>query len=405
MNPRLKEVMDAVNKANPGSMARAVDAKSAYIRRIPSGIFSVDREIGGGIPRGRTTLIVGSEGAGKSTLCLYIAKTWQHTCRQCSTQFVVETKDKLNKKTGEITGTERVTTKDCKCGKNEPCTVAYYDAEVSFDAAWAQSIGVNTDDLLLIQPEGAEQGIDIVSKMLRTGELDLVIIDSIAMMTPRREIENSSEAGQRPDLALAMNKAMRVWGAAQGSLGMMHEQKPAIIMVNQFREKIGVMHGDNRTMTGGNGQRYAASITLFMRPGKKIDKKGVPGGTDKTKVGVEIFFTVDKNKTATPFAQGNFVLYTREDPALGVVPGQVNNLDQILDYGKALGVLERAGATYNLQEKFGPTFANPESPKGAFLGIGAVKEFLRTRPEQAQVIREAILSHVGVATMTAEDAA
>lgn len=393
MKTKLQALMAVVNKAIPGAMGMANTVQSGVLRRIPSGIFGVDVAIGGGIPRGRVTMIVGGESTGKTTLCLYIIATWQHTCRECLTPFRTERITDVDKD-GVVTRIRRPVTQKCACGKCEPHMVAYYDAEGTMDVPWAEGIGVDTDSLLLIQPEGAEQGVDIMSKALRTGELDLAIVDSIAMMTPRREIEQSAEAGQRPDMALITNRAMRVWQAALNSLGLENEQKPAIILVNQFREKVGVMYGPTETWPGGKGQNFAASIMLHMRAGKRIDGKGVPGGKDPSKVGVQIHFKVPKNKTATPYREGTFNLYTQTAPQLGVQAGEVDNFQQVIEYGAACGALERRGAWYVLQDAFGKAYANPENKNGNFQGLDSVVAFLKAHPELADAVTTAIRAHV-----------
>src|SRR5690606_3674013 len=137
------------------------------------------------------------------------AAKFQHTCKKCLTEFEGYTDEKVDATTGEVVNEEYVLVRSCKCGENEGHNVCYFDAEGTFDPVWAAALGVDVARLFLIQPEYAEQGCDAANALIRTGELDALFIDSVANYTPRREVEESAQSGQRPDLALIMNRFMR----------------------------------------------------------------------------------------------------------------------------------------------------------------------------------------------------
>lgn len=369
----IKSVMNEVNKTfGEGTIKPAADIAFAHKHRISTGIFKLDADIGGGIPKGRITMIVGDESAGKSTLCQNIAREFQQTCRSCG--------NKLG---------------SCKldCGVSKGHIVAYVDAEGSFDPAWAKKIGIEVEDLLLIQSEWAEQAADVINALIRTGELGLLIIDSVAMMTPGVEIEKSAEEMGVGLQARAINRLMRTAQSGFNSLGMDNPNKPAILLVNQFREKVGVMYGDPRTWPGGKGQNYAASILITMRAGKRIDAKGVPGGKDDHKVGVELFYSVEKNKTYPPFKKGGFQLFF-DDTDFGYSAGEINNFEQILEVGDLYGLLGKGGAWFDLASVYGPTFANPDEKSGKFQGKDKVVAFLRQNPDKADIVRKRILQAI-----------
>lgn len=392
---KLQQAMQAVNKKyGAGTMKPASRVAFAHLVRIPTGIFNVDVAIGGGVPKGRTTMVVGEESTGKTTFCLKVVESFQHTCRKCLKRFEWYTDEQRDPNTGEVIDAPMVVTRACECGANEPHVCAYFDIEGSFDPLWAAAHGVDIPSLLLIQPERAEEGSDMVTAMIRTGELDLVVLDSIAMMTPSREVEESAEAGRRPDQALVVNQLMRKIQAALNSLGLDNPNKPAILQVNQFRMKIGVMYGDPRTWPGGLGQNYAASILLSMRAGKAIDITGNVGGKQDAKVGVELHFKAEKNKTFTPFKKGSYHLYFADAPHLGFKKGDVNNFEQMVEYGVLLGLIEKSGAWFDLQNTFGPSFANPASGSGKFQGLDALVTFLKADPKKAEAVRDLVLTSV-----------
>jgi recombination protein RecA len=399
---KLLGVMAAVNKEfGVGTMQVASRVAFAHHIRIPTGIFSLDVAIGGGIPKGRTTMIVGGESVGKSTLCKLIAANFQHTCRECLQPYDWYTQEERDRD-GNVKSAEVVIVTPCPCGKNTPHIVAYDDAEGTFDPAWAAALGVDVPSLVLFQPESAQQGSDIINALVRTGELDLAILDSIAAMTPEREIEESASKGQRPDQALLTNRLMRTIQASLNSLGLENQKKPAIIQVNQFRQKVGVMYGDPTTWPGGLGQNYAASILIEMRAGKQINGKGnLVDGSDKSKdelaqmrIGRELNFTVSKNKTFPPFKKGVFHLVNQDVPHLNLRKGHINNFEQMVEYGIHIGLVHKAGAWLDMHTEFGDEFVNPDVKSGNFQGVDKLIEFLRGQPDLVKKVRERIMNEV-----------
>jgi len=391
----LMAALGAVNKAyGAGTIALASQVAFAHLTRIPTGIFSLDMEIGGGLPKGRFTMVVGEEATAKTTLFLFIAANFQHTCRKCLSPFQWYTDEEVDPATGEILKQDMVVTEACACGANEPHTVALFDSEGHFDPMWAASLGVDVPTLIVIQPQHAEQGVDVVNKLLRTGELDLVGIDSVAMMTPGVEVEESAEKMTVGSMARIWNKAMRTFQASLNSLGMNNPNKPAIYMVNQFREKVGVMYGDPTTWPGGKGQNFASSIIISMRRGKAIDQNGNVGGKDDTKVGSEFFFKTEKNKVFPPLKKGSFKLYSTDVPALGVRKGSVNNFEQMMGYAVKLGVIKQSGAWYDLTSTFGDAFKNPLSKNGTFQGLDSVVSFLQQDKAKVKTVSDRILAEV-----------
>lgn len=389
---KLAGVMNAVNKKyGEGTMARASRVAFAHLTRNSTGVFNLDVGTGGGFPKGRSIGLVGDESVGKTTLCLMFMGSLQHTCRKCQEGFGWYTDEVIDEKTGEVKSSDMVVTQPCECGANEPHVVLLVDAEGSFDPTWAARLGVDVPTLIVVQPEWGQQAVDMVNAVIRSGELDALIFDSIAQATPSQEIEKSAESTEPGIQARIMNRMFRTVQAGLNSLGMDNPNKPSLIFVNQFREKIGVMYGDPTTWPGGKGQNFAYSILIIMRAGKAIDETGNVGGTKGAKVGREIHWHVRKNKTAIPEKKGSFKLFYADAPKAGHGAGSVNNSEQIVQHGMALGVIEKGGAWYDLQAAFGEDYANPKTKTGKFQGEEAVFDFLRSDPKKMKAVRERIL--------------
>lgn len=231
MDSRLDVVLKQVEKKyGKGTIIRG--SQYPALPRFKSGIFSLDVEIGGGIPKGRILIFTGNESAGKSTVATKIIASAQKTCRECGSEL------KPNED-GEL---------ECpKCGYGaNPLKAFYCDIEGTFDPAWFSALGGQTDDLYLFQPEFAEQAVDVVEAVIRTGEVDIIVVDSIAMMSPAVEIEKSAEDHLMGTHAKLVNRMMRSIQAGFNSLGVDNVHKPTVILINQLREKVGVMYGCNR---------------------------------------------------------------------------------------------------------------------------------------------------------------
>src|ERR1051325_4817766 len=217
----LQIAMDAIEKNHgKGSVMRLGDAPHVKVEVIPSGSLSLDAAIGiGGVPRGRILEIYGPESSGKTTLCLHIIAEAQ------------------------------------KRGGN----AAFIDAEHALDINYARRLGVNVDELILSQPEFGEQALDILEQLVRSAALDVIIVDSVAALTPRAEIEGEMGDAQMGSHARLMSQAMRKITAVIGKSGT------TVIFTNQLRSKIGVLYGNPETTTGGNALKFYASIRLDIR--------------------------------------------------------------------------------------------------------------------------------------------
>lgn len=397
MGGKLDAVLAAVNKEHgEGTMMRASQVAWSHMNRVPTGIFSFDVDIGGGSPKGRFIQVVGDEGTGKTTLALYMAGQYQHTCRECMEPFKWYTDEEVDTDTGEVTSSEMVVVEECPCGENVPHVVLYADSEGTLDPVWAANIGVDIPALYYVSPEYGEQSADVLNAVIRTGEVDLLVVDSVAMLTPGREVEESAEKGQRPDLALLMNRLMRTAQASLNSLGLNNDKKPTIMLINQFREKIGVMYGDPRTWPGGKGQNFAASILAIMRSGEYIGLNGTvyksnsdAQSSGKGVAGRVLHYDIKKNKTFPPHKKGSFKLYTMDLPEIGATKGSVNNFEMMVDHGVVLGMIDKGGSWYDLSG-FGDEYTS-DSKSGKFQGLDAVFDFLRADPSKAQHVRKEIL--------------
>lgn len=320
---KLDSILADINKKyGEGTLLPAGEAKSLVVDRIPSNIFDLDMKIGGGFPRGRISMIKGEYSTGKSAICLKTAASAQKHCRFCGAQF--EYVDLL----GEVHEF------DCKCGKREPMKVVWLDAEGTFDTGWAEKWGVDKKNTYLIQTEYAEQAIDVSEACIRSQECDLLVVDSVAALTPSKEIEASAEEWQMGLFARLMNKAMRTWTSAMNSYGMTNSQKCTIILINQMRVNLGGFK-PMPTSPGGKGLDFFQSLEVRLKRTGTIEDKAT-----KRPLGIEVEFVPKKNKTAPLTPGGKFNLYFVSDKD-GYKIGDTDNDVQVL----------RAAAYWNLVER------------------------------------------------------
>jgi recombination protein RecA len=251
---------------------------------VPTGAMSLDRILGiGGLPRGRVVEIYGPESSGKSTLALSVVAEAQKMGLRC----------------------------------------AYIDAEHALDPVYMQALGVNLDDLLLAQPDYGEQGLEIVDKLVRTGEIGVVVVDSVASLIPKAELEGEMEAAQMGLQARMMAKAMRKL------VGLANQHKTLIIFINQLRNKIGIMFGNPETTPGGMALKYACSVRIDIR--KKEDIKDKSGNA----VGIVSKVKIIKNKMAPPMKITEF----------SIVYGQgIDQYGCVLDVAIEDGLFTQKGA-------------------------------------------------------------
>ncbi len=306
-----------------GAIMRLGEHPGMTVEVIPTGSISLDLALGvGGIPRGRITEIYGPEASGKTTLC-------QHVIAQ-------------SQKSGGV--------------------AAFVDVEHAFDSAYAAKCGVNTNDLLIAQPDTGEQALEIAEALVRSGAVDVVVIDSVAALVPRAEIEGEMGDAHMGLHARLMSQALRKLS------GAIKKSNTAVIFTNQLRQKIGVMFGNPETTTGGMALKFYASVRLDIRP------------TDSIKVGEDVIGTrvrvrVKKNKVAPPFHKAEFDILHNEG---------ISREGDLIDTGVEYGVLDKRGAFYS----FGGTRLAQ--------GRENARTFLRENPAMLEEIEKAIRVKAGL---------
>lgn len=327
----LKDLMKSINKRYGDScFVQASNSEKLNTRkRIETGIMSFDLALGGGVPLGTIITLKGEFSSGKSALAHRIGASFQRTCRNCGNPRVIW--NEALQDGAEV---------QC-CDDPQPMRVVWFDAEGSYQNSWASRLGMDSDNTYVIRTEFAEQGIDVADAVIRSGECDLLVVDSVAALTPSVEIEESSEKWQVGVHARLMNKAMRKWVSAQNAVGMSKVVPPTILLINQIRMKIGVMYGNPETSPGGKGLDFAASVICKVkRKGYVEDKSGsAPFGQD-----MEV--TVLKNKTAPPNRSCLFSLYFRDKGSY--VAGASNIAEQLVAVAEYWGFIEKGGAWFTL---------------------------------------------------------
>ena len=300
-----------------GSIMKMSDYGSKMnVETIPSGSITLDVALGGGVPRGRVVEIYGPESSGKTTLCYHIMAEAQ--------------------KAGGV--------------------AAYIDAEHAFDPEYAARVGLNLDALLISQPDNGEQALEIAETLVRSGAIDAIVIDSVAALVPRAELEGEMGDSHVGLMARLMSQALRkLVGAVSKSQG-------ALIFTNQIRMKIGVMYGNPETTTGGQALKFYASVRMEIRRVESIKQ-----GTDIS--GNRVRVKVVKNKVAPPFRTAEFDIMFNEG---------ISRLGSLVDLGTELSVIRKSGAFYSFGDQR--------------LGQGRenAKEFLRGNPEIADEIESQI---------------
>ncbi len=267
-------------------MKMGSDQMKAKVDCIPTGAINLDAAIGiGGIPRGRVTEIYGPESSGKTTLCLHVVANAQ--------------------KTGGV--------------------AAFIDAEHALDVEYARKLGVDVDNLLVSQPDTGEQALEICEILVRSGAVDVVVIDSVAALVPKAEIEGDMGDSHVGLQARLMSQALRKL------TGAIARSKTSVIFINQLREKVGVMFGNPETTTGGKALKFYASVRLDIRRiGPVKDKEDVVGSHVRVKV--------VKNKVAPPFKQAEFDIMYAEG---------ISHTSLLVDIGSEAGIIEKSGAWYS----------------------------------------------------------
>src|SRR5438093_3594808 len=315
-----------------GAIMRLGEAALAGdIPALPTGSLGLDIALGiGGIPRGRVIEIYGPESSGKTTLAL---------------QLVAE-------------------------GQKRGGICAFIDAEHALDVGYARKLGVKTEDLLISQPDHGEQALEIADTLVRSGALDALVIDSVAALVPRAEIEGDMGDPQMGLQARLMSQALRKL------TGTISKSRTIVIFINQIRMKIGILFGNPETTTGGNALKFYASVRLDIR------RLGAIKLADQI-VGSRTKVKVVKNKVAPPFKEAEFdILYGTG----------ISKEGELVDLGSELGIIEKSGAWYSFDgERIGQGREN-------------TKEFLKENPETADAIERRIRDKCGLVTSSGNGA-
>jgi recombination protein RecA len=310
-----------------GAVMRLGDRVSEPIEVIPTGSTALDIALGvGGLPRGRVVEVYGPESSGKTTLTLHAVANAQ------------------------------------RAGG----TVAFVDAEHALDPEYAKNLGVDVDQLILSQPDNGEQALEIVDMLIRSGALDLIVIDSVAALVPRAEIEGEMGDSHVGLQARLMSQALRK------ITGALHHAKTTAVFINQLREKVGVMFGSPETTSGGRALKFYASVRLDIRRIETL-KDGTDAVGNRTRV------KVVKNKVAPPFKQAEFdILYGTG----------ISREGGLIDMGVEHGFIRKSGAWYTYE--------------GDQLGQGKenARNFLRDNPDLADEVEKRIKEKLGVGPKT-----
>ncbi len=319
----LQATLDRLDKSyGKGTVMRLGDNAVEDMEVISSGSVTINRALGvGGFPKGRVIEIYGPESSGKTTLTI-------HAIAECQ-------------KAGGI--------------------AAFIDAEHAFDQFYARSLGVDVENLLISQPDNGEQALEIADNLIRSGAIDLVVIDSVAALTPKAEIEGEMGDSQMGLQARLMSKALRKLTSS------INKANTCCIFINQLREKIGVMFGNPETTTGGNALKFYSSIRLDIRRSTQI-KSGDEVIGNRTRV------KIVKNKVAPPFRLAEFdIMYGKG----------ISKMGEIIDLGVEFEVIKKSGSWYSYGEtKLGQ-------------GKDAVKDLLMDNPELSDELEAKVVAALG----------
>ena len=319
-------------KYGDGAIMRLGEVTHLDVDAIPTGSLALDIALGvGGIPRGRVTEIYGPEASGKTTVCQHIIAEAQRMGGVC----------------------------------------AFIDMEHALDPVYADKCGVDINNLYIAQPDTGEQALEIAEMLIRSGTFDVVVVDSVAALVPRAEIEGEMGDAHMGMMARLMSQALRKLS------GAIKQTNTAMIFTNQLREKIGVMFGSPETTTGGNALKFYASVRLDVRRIQTIKNQGEVVGS-RTRVRVK------KNKVAPPFREAEFDIMYAEG---------ISKIGDILDLGVNFGIIDKRGSYYRFDEEL--------------IGQGRenAKDFLRDHPEMALAIENKVRQNTGLRPLAVDEPA
>ncbi len=325
-NKALETALSQIEKTfGKGSIMKLGEGQTEKVEAISTGSLGLDIALGvGGVPRGRIIEIYGPESSGKTTLTLHIVAEAQKKGGVC----------------------------------------AFVDAEHALDPVYAKKLGVNTDELLISQPDTGEQALEITDTLVRSGAVDVVIVDSVAALVPKAELEGEMGDSHMGLQARLMSQALRKL------TGSISRTNCTVIFINQIRMKIGVMFGNPETTTGGNALKFYASVRMDIRRiGALKDKEEVVGNATRVKV--------VKNKVAPPFRQVEFDIMYGEG---------ISKLGELIDLGVKSGIVEKSGSWFSYNnERIGQGKEN-------------AREYLKNNPKVADAIEKKIRESAGVIT-------
>ncbi len=330
-----------------GSIMTMSDANRGTVETIPTGCLSLDIAMGGGMPKGRIIEIFGPESSGKTTLSLHVIAE----CQKASGM------------------------------------AAFIDAEHAFDPEYAKRIGVDTETLLISQPDNGEQALDITETLVRSGAIDVIVIDSVAALVPKSEIEGEMGDSHMGLQARLMSQALRKL------TGIVSKSGTTIIFINQLRQKIGVMFGNPETTTGGNALKFYASVRIDVRKAEKIE---IGTGDNREIVGNHTRVKIVKNKVAAPFRTAEFDILYNEG---------ISKAGDVIEVGIKYNVIERAGNFFSYGElKIGQGKENArlflkQNPRLMTEIIKKIKEALKKEKEEKAEVK------IATPTITIDDMA
>ena len=334
MNDESKKALDAAisqiqKQFGKGSIMKLGEATDTNVQTFPTGSLSLDIALGvGGLPKGRIVEIYGPESSGKTTVTLHMIAEVQ--------------------KQGGI--------------------AAFIDAEHALDPAYARNLGVNIDELYISQPDNGEQALEIAETMVRSGAIDIIVVDSVAALVPRAEIEGDMGDSHMGLQARLMSQALRKLTA------VINKSKCTVVFINQLREKVGVMFGSNETTTGGRALKFYASVRMDVRKIETLKQSNEFIGS-RTRV------KIVKNKVAPPFQQAEF----------DIMYGQgISKEGDVLDLASNIDIVNKSGAWYSYGD--------------LRLGQGRenAKQYIKEHPELLLEIENKVREHYGVKTLNEE---